>query len=310
MARRTAPTGPISARRDHVDAFGATMLVTFSVLMGLNQPLIKLVNEAMSPVFQAAMRSAFAVPVVLGYALLMRRRISILDGTFWPGVLAGVIFSMEFAALFVAVELTAVTRTTILLYTMPVWLALAAHFLIPGEALTLRRMLGLGLAFIGMGAAFSERSVDAGPHQLWGDLLCVAAAMLWASLALLLRLSRLSRVAPEMQLLYQLGVSAILLAAIAPLFGDVIRAPTAALGAIFAFQVVVIVSFGFLSWFWVLSVYPASDMASFGFLAPVFGVIFSWLILGETISFSIVGALLLVALGIFLVNWKPRAAPR
>jgi drug/metabolite transporter (DMT)-like permease len=66
-----------------------------------------------------------------------------------------------------------------------------------------------------------------------------------------------------------------------------------------------VVCFGFLIWFWVLSVYPASSMASFSFLSPVFGVIFGWLILGEKIDETIIIALLLVSLGVILVNRKP-----
>ncbi len=68
-----------------------------------------------------------------------------------------------------------------------------------------------------------------------------------------------------------------------------------------------VVSFGFLIFFWVLRHYPASDMAAFTFLAPLFGVLAGWIILGEPVSPTIVGALALVGTGIVLVNWKPRA---
>ncbi|MXY64030.1 MAG: EamA family transporter, partial [Gammaproteobacteria bacterium] len=63
---------------------------------------------------------------------------------------------------------------------------------------------------------------------------------------------------------------------------------------------------GFLVWFWVLSVYPAADMASFSFLAPVFGVIFGWLILGERLTSSVLWALAMVCAGVYLVNRRPR----
>ena len=72
------------------------------------------------------------------------------------------------------------------------------------------------------------------------------------------------------------------------------------------FQVVIVVAGGFLVWFWVLTIYPASDMASFGFLTPAFGVIFSWLILDEAISFTILGALVLISAGIVLINFRTK----
>ena len=44
-------------RKDHIDAFGGTMLVGFSAMMGLNQVMVKLVNAGLDPVFQAGLRA-------------------------------------------------------------------------------------------------------------------------------------------------------------------------------------------------------------------------------------------------------------
>jgi len=74
--------------------------------------------------------------------------------------------------------------------------------------------------------------------------------------------------------------------------------------------VLVVVSVGFLAWFWVLSVYPASDMAVYSFLAPVFGVLFGWLILGEGLGINVLIALVLVSVGIALVNLKPASTAK
>lgn len=294
----------MTERRDRIDLLGGTMLVAFSLLMGLNQTLIKLVNVGMGPVFQAGLRSLCAILPVLLFALLTRKKLSLRDGTLWPGILCGVLFAGEFVLLFQAVDYTSVARTSVFFYTMPFWVALGAHFLIPGERMTGLRLLGLSLAIGGVVLALSDKAAPLGPDAWLGDLMCLIAAVIWAALALLLRLSRLNKTSPEMQLLYQLGVSAVVLLAVAPLFGDFFREMTVEIGLIFAFQVLVVVSMGFLGWFWVLSIYPAPQMTSFSFLAPVFGVFFSWLVLGEPITPALIGALVLVAIGIFLVNWR------
>ncbi|MEM7668500.1 MAG: DMT family transporter [Pseudomonadota bacterium] len=292
----------MTERRDRIDLFGGTLLVGFSFLMGMNQALIKIVNTGMAPVFQAGLRSACAIIPVLLFALLTRKKLSLADGSFWPGVLCGALFSFEFVLLFQALDYTTVGRSAIFFYTMPFWVAVGAHVLIPGEQLTPVRMLGLGLAIAGVVLALADRVAPLGAEAWVGDLMCLVAAMTWAALALIMRLSRLNRSCPEMQLLYQLGVSAVVLVALAPLFGDLIREMSPAIGAIFAFQVLVVVSVGFLGWFWVLSVYPAPQMASFSFLAPVFGVICGWLILDEQVTSAVIAALVLVAIGIYLVN--------
>ena len=54
-------------RKDHIDLFGGSVLVIFAMVMGLNQVVIKVVNEGMQPVFQAGLRSLFAFFVVWGW---------------------------------------------------------------------------------------------------------------------------------------------------------------------------------------------------------------------------------------------------
>ncbi len=224
-----------------------------------------------------------------------------------PGIICGLLFSAEFLLLFLGLDRTDVSRASVLFYTMPVWVALGAHLLIPGERMSLRRLAGLCLAVCGVALALLGRAPSAGHASLIGDLMCLGGAVCWAGIALVVRTTALRRAEPEMQLVYQLAVSAVVLLAAAPLFGETVRAVTPAIGGIFAFQVVVIVSFGFLIFFWVLRHYPASDMAAFTFLAPLFGVLAGWAVLGEAVAPAIIGALALVGTGIVLVNWKPRA---
>ncbi len=297
-------------RKDRIDAFGASVLVASAAVLGLNQVMIKVVNLGLQPVFQAGLRSLCAILPVLLFAVLTRKKLSVRDGTLGPGLLIGVFFTTEFTLLFQALDYTSVSRASVLFYTMPFWVALGAHFLIPGERLTPVRVLGLVLAFSGAALALSGNEAPASDKALIGDVMCLVAASLWAAIALAVRTTKLAQTSPEMQLLYQLVVSTVLLLALAPLFGPLVRDLTTEILGIFAVQVVLVVAIGFLAWFWVLSIYPASSVASFSFLAPVFGVFFGWLLLDETITWRILAALALVGVGILLVNRKtrPRAA--
>ncbi len=293
------------ARKDHIDIPGATSLTLFSILLGLNQALVKLVNAGFSPVFQAGLRSVFAFCVVLLAARMLNRRLSISDGSLGPGLVSGLLFSVEFFLLFTALDYTTVSRVSMFFYTQPFWVALGAHFLIPGERLNRFKIAGLALAGAGIALLLFKPDANLPENAIIGDLMCLLAAIVWAAIALVVRTTRLSVCAPEMQLLYQLFVSGIILTLIAPLFGDPVREPTILIYSVFAFQVLVVVAFGFLLWFWALSVYPASDMAAFGLLAPMFGVFFGWLIFDEQLTLIFILALGLVGGGIFLTNKKP-----
>ena len=292
-------------RKDHIDALAAVTLIVMNVLLGLNQSVVKLVNDGFAPVFQSGLRSACAILPVLGYALVMRKRLSVTDGSLGLGVLNGLLFSAEFCLLFLALDYTSVARVSLFFYVMPVWVTIGAHFLVPGERMTWLKAAGLVLALSGVALGLGIGSGSAGEQAWIGDLLALGGAFFWASIALLTRTTRLQRCSPEMNLLYQLAVSAVILLALAPLFGDTIREPTPAILGMFAFQVIVIVAIGFVVWFWILSIYPVSLMASFSLLAPVFGVFFGWLIFDDQITPAFVIALLLVGSGIVLINRSP-----
>ena len=183
---------------------------------------------------------------------------------------------------------------------MPVWLALASHVLLPGERLNGTRLAGLCLAMVGVAISLTDRS--GGQANLVGDILALVAAMAWAGIALCVRVTPLADVPPEQQLLWNLIISAPILMIAALFFGEFIRDLQPIHIAGLLFQIVAVASFGFLLWFWLMSIYPASSVASFSFLSPVFGVILGRLLLGEEVGLSIWIALTLVAAGIFLIN--------
>ena len=293
-----------------IDLSGALMLIAFSALVAFNQLLVKQVNVGMAPLFQAGMRSAFAIMPVAVYALWAGKKLDLRDGSFWPGILAGLFFTGEFTMLFLGLDFTSVARASLFFYTMPFWVAIGAHFLIEGDKLTRVKVAGLLLAISGVAMALLKGDNTSGPDAYLGDLMCLLGAICWAGLTLVARASRLNQAAPEMQLLYQLAVSALLLVPLALVSGDTWREMTPFLGALFAFQVLIVVSFGFVVWFWLLTIYPASAVASFGFLAPVFGLFFAWAFLGEKIGVNLILALALICVGLVLVTRRASPRPR
>lgn len=296
--------GPME-RKDSMDLFGASSMVAFAAMLAINQVVIKLTNTGFGPVFAAGARSVLALGVLFIWVWIMRRKLSGLRETFWPGLLLGTLFGVEFLLLFIALDLTTVSRTSIVFYSMPVWLALAAHFLLPGETLSRRRVLGLVLAMVGViWALFDPQSRGAG--NLSGDILALLASLCWAGIALVVRVTPVSKLPAESQLFWQLSVSAVILCVAAPLFGPLLRDPNAwHIGGLVA-QAVFVASLGFLFWLYLMSIYPASDIAAFSFLSPVLSVGFGWALLGEPVGPGFLGALALVSIGVVLINLRRR----
>lgn len=287
-------------RKDRIDLAGAIGLVGISLLLAGNQIIIKQTGTGLSPVFQAGLRSAGAMVLVLGWVLYRGIKLRVGRDHIGPGLLLGLLFSAEFVALFTALDVTSVSRASIIFYTMPMHLSIMAHLWIPGERLTGVRVLGLGLAFGGVVVVLADRG--GGSVSLLGDLLALGGALCWAGIALLVRVTRLQTAKPEEQLLWQLVVSAPILLFIAPLFGPVWRDVSMIHAAFMLYQAGAIASFSFLFWFYLMKTYPASNVASFSFLSPVLSVILAWLLLGEDLRISVVLALGLVSAGIYLIN--------
>lgn len=296
-------------RKDNIDALGAASLVAFSAVLGFNQVVIKIVNSGVQPVFSAGLRSLGAVVLIFLWMRFRGQRPRFDRAALPSGLLCGALFATEFVLLFLALDLTSVARTSVIFYSMPVWLALMAHLAIPGERISARKSLGLALAFGGVAWALLDRDGN-GEVSLAGDLMALVAAVAWAGIALVARVTAFSRVEPTMQIFWQVAVSAPILLAAALFFGPFLRDLQPIHVAGMGFQIVVVATAGYLFWFWLLKLYPASGVASFSFLSPVFGVVFGWLILGEQVGLSLLGALVLVAVGLVLVNRPPRAPRR
>lgn len=287
-----------------MDAFGAAALIAFALHLAFNQVVIKVTNGGFNPVFAAGLRSAGAVLVLLCWMRLRRISLAVPREAIWAGLLSGTLFALEFTCLFTALDFTTVSRASVIFYSMPVWLAIASHFLIPTDRLTGVRGVGLALAMGGVALALLDRSDTTA--SLAGDLLALTSAICWAAIALCVKITPLSQVPPAQQLMFQVLVSAPLLLLGSLAFGELIRDLQPIHLAGLLFQIVAVASLGFLAWFWLMSIYPASAVASFSFLSPVFAVILGWLLLGEDVSAKVWMALALVAAGIYLINRRPR----
>lgn len=281
----------------------AALQVLLCALWGVGQIASKLGNAGISPVFQAGIRSAGAALLVLAWIRLRRIPMHWGDGTVPLGVFIGVLFGLEFVCLYIALEYTTAARATILLYTAPFMVAVGAHWFVPNDRLTARKAAGLLAAFAGVVVAFFDRIAMPDGHALLGDLLCLGAAFFWAGTTVVVKATRLRSVSPEKNLLYQLLVSGVLLFSVSALLGERgVFAPTPLIWGVLAYQVFVIASVTYLTWFWLVSKFRASALSTFTFLTPVFGVFFAWLLLGEPISAALLASVALIAFGIVMVN--------
>jgi drug/metabolite transporter (DMT)-like permease len=294
------------ARRDRLDARAIVLLLACCVLWGLNQVAAKIALAEVPPLTQAALRSGGAALLVLAWARWRGIALFERDTTLRGGLLAGALFAAEFACIFVGLQFTSASRMVVFIYLSPFVVAAAMPLVARGEHVGAAQWLGLGVAFAGVAWAFAEGfapGAQAPPRQWLGDGLGIGAALLWGATTLAIRGTRLAGAVAEKTLLYQLAVSALALGAAAALGGE--RWPStwgaASLGSL-AFQTVIVTFASYLAWFWLVRHYPATRLAAFTLLTPVFGLAAGVLLLGEPLTARLVVALGAVVIGLVLVN--------
>ncbi|MEJ2719477.1 MAG: DMT family transporter, partial [Deltaproteobacteria bacterium] len=288
---------------DTLDLTAMTMLVVLCGSWGLQQVAIKVASHGVSPILQSSIRSIGATILVGIWVIARRESMWERDGTLWWGIAAGILFSAEFVLIYLGLQLTNASRAVIFLYMSPFVVALGAQLFIPGENLRKIQVVGLCSAFTGIVVAFSESWRLPTYHMLLGDGMLAIAAVLWGATTVLIKASPLCMIAPSKTLLYQLVVSAVVL----PIASVAMSEPgitlmTPLIAGSLVYQVVWVASVTYLAWFWLIRHYPASRIASFTFLTPLFGVLAGGNLLREEITVWLLLALVLVGSGIYLVN--------
>jgi drug/metabolite transporter (DMT)-like permease len=294
----------MTERKHHLDTLAVVSLVFCCFLWGLNQVAAKVAIAEVPPLWQAAVRSLGGAALVFLWARLRGIALFDHDATLRGGLLAGLLFALEFGCIFIGLQFTTASRMAVFLYISPFVVALGMPFIARSERLGTVQVAGLVVAFVGVAWAFSDGfGHAAGPRQWLGDTLGVLAGVLWGATTLAIRATRLAAASAEKTLLYQLVVSgaALALAALA------VKQPWAAsLSALtwasLFFQIVIVTFASFLLWFWLIRRYPATRLASFTLLTPVFGLLLGALMLDEPITTRLLVGLAAVATGIVVVN--------
>nr|WP_298172057.1 DMT family transporter [uncultured Pseudomonas sp.] len=295
----------MSAMRKDADVFLFQLMLLLCAIWGFQQVAIKLAAADIAPLLQVALRSGIAALLVGALILWQRGWQGWLGCTWRGGLLAGVLFALEFFFIALGLQYTSASHIAVFLYTAPIFSALGLHLLLPHERLYRLQWLGIALCFAGIAVAFGVgmQWTTMDRYVLLGDAFGLLAGAAWGATTVVVRGSRLSEAPPTLTLFYQLGVSFALLlgyAAVTDQLGP-IRWTAISVGSVL-FQGVVVSFLSYLTWYWLLRRYLASNMAVFSFMTPMFGVTFGVLILGEPLSLNFVAGALLVVLGIVLVS--------
>lgn len=284
-------------------AMARLLLVAVVILWGANWPVMKVGVQSMPPLWFASARmilgalSLFALLVVLGRLKLPTRRDL-------PVVLTvgGLQMGAFLALVNTGLQHVEAGRSSILAYTTPLWVAPAAILLL-GEAVNLRKLLGLTLGLTGVAVLFNPLGFDwTSGVQILGNALLLAAAMLGSVAILHVRAHQWDS-SPLQLAPWQMVLAALPLGLLSGLTEDWSAVRWSGdLGLILLYNGPLATAFCFWAVVSVTRALPAVTSSLSLLAVPVAGVLASTVFLAEPLTPTLVGGLVLILSGTVLVN--------
>ncbi|MEY8800854.1 DMT family transporter [Leisingera sp. XS_AS12] len=181
------------------------MISTLGLVWGATFLLIKLALEGTTPFWLAAGRTGFAA-LLLGTIWVARGCRLFRDQPNWPslGAIAVLSTALPFMLISWGQQHVSSGFTGVSMAAIPLMVLPLAHVFVPGEQLTLRRLIGFSIGFVGVALLIGGQAFESSGAALesFGRAACLSAAACYAVSSILTR--RLPPVDP-------VGLAAVLL---------------------------------------------------------------------------------------------------
>lgn len=274
-------------------------------LFGANAVAIKYSLLGIGPFTVAGLRFSIAVVAIYLWARFTGRPFALRKGQTYQVLIISIVFTVQLGLLYLGLGKTSASRGTLMINLQPFFVLLLAHWFIPRDRVTKKKILGLVMGAAGMVLVFSGKKGVTSEVQI-GDLMVLINAILWAMNTVYTK--RIIHLFSPFQLVFYPMVFCIPFFLIGGYVWDVnmiVNLDGKVLCALI-YQSIVTAAFGFVAWNTLLLKYGAVALHSFIFVMPIAGVALGALVLGEPITWDLLTALALIVSGIVIVNFKSR----
>jgi drug/metabolite transporter (DMT)-like permease len=290
--------------RQPLTARAGALALLLSTLWAGNPVANKAGLDDAGPMRLGWLRFAIGGVVVLIYAVATRQSFRVLRHEWVPLALLGTLFTVQLAFMNIGQDFSTAGHAVVVTSTFPLWTGVFAHFFVPGDRMSRSRTLGTLVAYSGVIAVFYKGFADSSSDFLIGDLLLLGSAVLLGGRQVYL--SQLGQGIAQHKLLISQGVFGVTTFVIASLIfeSDEAFVVTTRLVVALLYTGVLIAGLGFIGQTWLLKRYLPSRVTVISLSQPIFGVLFSWWILGESVGGELYIGAALVVVGSALAQRK------
>jgi len=267
-----------------------------SIIWGANVPYMKAALDFSGPAEFAFLRNFFGAVVLFGILLILKRPILIIEA---PKLFVLGLFQTAGFTGFLIWSLLegGASKTVILVFTMPLWVAMMAWPLLR-ERLTVAQWFAAGISLLGIGIIFNPLSEG---NNILSCSLALASGFSWACGVILSKKIHIKF--PKLDLLtmtaWQMLWGSIPLFIILFIVNSEPIMWTNYFISIVLLNIIFVNAIAYLLWFYSLKHLEASSVSMLALLTPIAGAVSAWLLLGEVPNNSEKIGYFLILLGIF-----------
>jgi drug/metabolite transporter (DMT)-like permease len=279
------------------------LITALCVVWGATWVVIKIGLSESPPFFGAAFRFMVASILLATIAWLGRRRL-VRDWANLRWILLSGLFMYfgSYAAVYYSEQYIDAALAAILFASFPFFVAIGAHFHLPGERLTGLKFLGLIVGFAGVAVIFGGGVTRPEPETWWAMLLMLMSPFCSAIAAIIVK-RYLTQHNPVVLNFMQMVVGFAVLMVMATIYEDLadFHWSFVSVGAVL-FLGIFGSAFTFVTYYHLLKTMEATKLSLIAFATPVTAAFFGWLLLDERLTLaSIIGAIM-VFIGIYIVS--------
>ena len=292
-------------------AFGLVYLFWGSTYLG-----IRIAIERIGPELMTGIRFPVAGAIMLVACAVMGRRVLISRRDFLRQALIGMLLlsvcnvTLAWAELYVRTGLA-----SLIVAGVPIWFLVLDTWILGGERLAPRGLVGLGLGVAGTLVLLWPKLFapsGAGRMELFASVCLIFSSMAWAAGSVLSRRWQ-GQVDTFVATGWQMVIAGLLNLLIGVLLGEAHQAQWTLRGlAAIAYLVVFGSLVGYTAYIWLLNNVPTSKVGTYAYVNPVIAVFLGWYFLGEKVDGYILAGTAIIILAVALATTakvKPRTAP-